>query len=132
MKVVLDTNIFVSGIFWIGDSNKIIKLWKEGKLVLFTSREIINEFIKVMKDFKIKLPDNLIKEWVDLVTNNSILVEPKARFDIIKEDLSDNKFLDCAHEGKVNYIISNDKHLLKLKDFKGIKIVKPKDFMNTI
>ena len=85
-----------------------------------------------MKDFKIKLPDNLIKEWVDLVTNNSILVEPKARFDIIKEDLSDNKFLDCAHEGKVNYIISNDKHLLKLKEFKGIKIVKPKDFMNTI
>ena len=49
LKVVLDTNIFVSGIFWIGDSNKIIKLWKEGKLVLFTSREIINELEGVYK-----------------------------------------------------------------------------------
>ena len=67
MKVVLDTNIFISGIFWKGASNKVILNWKEGKFTLVTSLEAVSEIIKVLKDFKIRLSDEMIKEWIDLI-----------------------------------------------------------------
>ena len=63
MKAVLDTNIFISDIFWEGSSNKVILNWKEGKFTLVTSLEAVSEIIKVLKDFKIGLSDDMIKEW---------------------------------------------------------------------
>ena len=128
MKIVLDTNVFISGIFWKGASNKVIFNWKEGKFTLVTSLEAISEIIKVLKDFKIKLPDDMIREWVDLIVRNSIIVEPKEKINIVKDDPKDNIFIETAVAGNVEYIISQDKHLLKLKEFRGIKIITPEEF----
>ena len=55
MKIILDTNVFISGIFWKGSSNKVISNWREGKFNLVTSLEAASEIIKVLKDFKIML-----------------------------------------------------------------------------
>ncbi len=60
------------------------------------------------------------------------MVSPKEKFDVIKKDKDDNKIIDAAVEGKVDYIVSSDKHLLDLKQFKGIKIVTPKEFLDFI
>ena len=128
MKSVLDTNIFISGIFWRGASNKVIINWKEGKFMLVTSLETISEIIKVLKDFKIRLSDDMIKEWVDLIVRNSIIVEPKEKIEIVKDDPKDNIFIETAVAGNVDYIISQDNHLLKLKEFRGIKIITPEEF----
>ena len=128
MKVVLDTNIFISGIFWKGSSNKVITNWKEGKSTLVTSLEVISEIIKVLKDFKIRLSDEIIKEWVDLIVRNSIIVEPKDKIKIVKNDPKDNIFIETAVAGNVDYIVSQDNHLLKLKEFRGIKIITPEEF----
>ena len=128
MKVVLDTNIFISGIFWKGSSNKVITNWREEKFTLVTSLEAISEIIKVLKDFKIKLSDEMIKEWVDLIVRNSIIVEPKEKINIVKDDPKDNIFIETAVVGNADYIISQDNHLLKLKDFGGIKIITPEEF----
>ena len=131
MKAVLDTNVFISSIFWKGNSNKVIANWKEGKFTLVTSLEAVSEIIKVLKDFKIKLSDEMIKEWVDLVIRNSIIVEPKEKIEAVKDDQKDNIFIETAVAGNVDYIVSQDKHLLKLKEFRGIKIITPEEF-NTI
>ena len=128
MKVVLETNIFISGIFWKGASNEVILNWKEGKFTLVTSSETISEIIKVLKDFKIKLSDYMIKEWVDLIVRNSIIVEPKDKIYIVKDDTKDNIFIETAVAGNADYIISQDNHLLKLKEFRGIKIITPEEF----
>lgn len=128
MKVLLDTNIFISGIFWRGSSNKVITNWKEGKFTLVTSLEAISEIIKVLKDFKIKLSDDMIKEWVDLIVRNSIIVEPKEKIEAVKDDQKDNIFIETAVAGNVDYIVSQDNHLLKLKEFRGIKIITPEEF----
>ena len=128
MKVVLDTNIFISGIFWKGSSNKVITNWKEGKFTLVTSLEAVSEIIKVLKDFKIKLSDEMIKEWVDLIVRNSMIVEPKEKIEAVKDDPKDNIFIETAVAGNVDYIISQDNHLLKLKEFRGIKIITPEEF----
>ena len=128
MKVVLDTNIFISGIFWKGASNKVILNWKEGKFTLVTSLEAVSEIIKVLKDFKIKLSDEMIKEWIDLIVRNSLIVELKEKIAAVKDDPKDNVFIETAVAGNVDYIISQDNHLLKLKEFRGIKIITPEEF----
>lgn len=128
MKVVLDTNIFISGIFWKGSCNKVITNWKEGKFTLVTSLEAVSEIIKVLKDFKIELSDDMIKEWVDLIVRNSIIAEPKEKIEVVKDDPKDNIFIETAVAGNVDYIVSQDNHLLKLKEFRGIKIITPDDF----
>jgi len=132
MKVVLDTNIFISGIFWEGDSNKVILAWKDKKFTLVNSQEIIFELIKVLKDFKIRLPEEIINEWIKLISNNSEIVMIENDLNIIVEDLSDNKFIETALVGKADYIITQDNHLLKLKEFEGIRILTPKEFLNII
>jgi len=128
MKVVLDTNVFVSGIFWKGDSNMTLAAWKEMKFTLVISAELISEITKVLNDFKIKLPKNMIEEAVGLIIRNSILVEPKEKINVVKDDTKDNMFIEAAVSGDVSYIVSQDKHLLRLKEFRGIKIICPVEF----
>ena len=132
MKVVLDTNVFVSGIFWTGSSNKIIISWKQGKFILITSLDTISEIKKVLRDFKIKLPEDMIKEWVDLIIKNSIIVHLKEKMDIVKDDPKDNMFVEAAIAGNADYIVSQDRHLLKLKEVRGIKIITPEEFIREL
>ncbi|MEK6878178.1 MAG: putative toxin-antitoxin system toxin component, PIN family [Nanoarchaeota archaeon] len=72
MKVILDTNVFISGIFWTGNSNKIIQMWKDKTFTLITSAEILSELIEVLKDFKIQMPEEMIKSWIDLIVRNTL------------------------------------------------------------
>jgi len=95
---------------------------------LVTSLEAVSEIIKILKDFKIKLSDEMIKEWVDLIVRNSMIVEPKEKIDAVKDDPKDNIFIETAVAGNVDYIVSQDNHLLKLKEFRGIKIITPEEF----
>ena len=129
MKLVLDTNVFISGIFWTGSSNKILELWKEEKFTLITSMDIISEIIGVLNDFKIQLPPQMITEWAELILKNSTVVEPKEKISAVSEDPSDNKFLETAVTGSADFIISQDNHLLKLKEFNSIKLLTPDDFL---
>jgi uncharacterized protein len=133
MKITTDTNVLLSATFWNGDSYRIIERVEEGKIDLILSREIIEEFGGLLeydeiKD-KIKDKDLEMKRSVDELIEMSTIVEPRERFNVVEEDPEDNVFIDCAVEGEVDYLVSKDNHLLKLKDFKGIKIVTPKEMM---
>lgn len=94
--------------------------------------ETISELIRVLKDFKIRLPDEILSEWIDLIVKNSELVIIKNELDAVKEDPSDNKFLETALNGKADYIITQDNHLLKIKEYKNIKIMAPKEFLKIL
>ena len=132
MRVVLDNNIFVSGIFWRGDSERILYKWKEGEFNLISATEIILELIKVLRDFKIKLEDELLKYWIDLIVINSEFVSIKNELKIINEDETDNKFIEVAAIGDADYIVTQDKHLLNLKEYKDIKIITPDKFLRVL
>ena len=128
MKVVLDTNVFISGIFWTGESHNAILAWKEGKFDLVTSPQTVSELVKILSDFKIRLPHDMIKEWSDLIVRNSIVVEPKEKISAVKDDPTDDIFIEAAVAGSADFIVSQDKEVLKLKEFRGIKIVTPEEF----
>ena len=103
MKVILDTNVFISGIFWEGNfCAQIIDLWRERKVTLVSSIEIVEELVKTLKSFKIQMDENLIKSWRDLIIKNSIMVEPVEKIFVIKEDSGDNKFLETAVAGEAS------------------------------
>jgi len=132
MRVVLDNNIFVSGIFWSGDSERILYKWKEGEFTLISATEIILELIKVLNNFKVKLENEILKYWIDLIVTNSELVLIKNELKIIKEDETDNKFIEVAVTGDADYIVTQDNHLLNLKEYKGIKIINPTEFLEVL
>jgi len=130
IKVVIDTNVFVSAILFDGELDKLINLWKRKKFTFLLSKEILEEYIKVLSYKKFELSDKIIKRIIyeELLpyTKN---IKVKKRINIIKKDPSDNIFLECALEGRANYIISGDKHLLQLKQYKSIKIISFHEFI---
>ena len=132
MKIVLDTNIFISGIFWSGDSEKILYDWGNEKYELVMSTEIIREIIETLMDFKIQLPINMLLLWISILSMKSKIVEPIQKIDIVKDDADDNKFIEAAVEGKADYVVTQDNHLLKIKEFEGIKILTPKEFLEIV
>ena len=68
MRVVLDTNVFISGIFWEGNfCSQLINKWKNKEIELIISLEIIRELIETLKSFKIRMPENMIEEWKNII-----------------------------------------------------------------
>ena len=132
MRVVLDTNVFVSGIHRTGDSGRIISMFRDKKFELISSMPIIEEIIKTLKNFRVPLSKEDISTWENIILENSLIVEPEERVEIVKEDKDDNKFIEAAISGKADYIISQDNHLLKIKEFRGIKILTPKEFLDIV
>ena len=133
MNVVLDTNVFISGIFWEGNyCSQIINLWKNKAFTLVSSVDILDELVETLDSFKIKLPESMILSWKSAILENSVLVHPKKKLDVIKDDSDDNKFLEAAIAGNATLIISQDKHLLNLKEFQEIKIVTPKQALSLL
>lgn len=132
MRAVIDTNVFVSGIFWIGNSNKIINAWRQRKFDLIISLINIEELIKVLRDFKIEMNEELIKEWVKLIIGNSILVDVIGKVKVVKDDPTDDKFIETALNGKASYIVTQDRHLLDIREFEGVRIVTPEEFLRIL
>lgn len=132
LRIVVDTNVMVSATYWRGDSNRVIRLADEGKITVVISKEIIEEYNQAIKSDeiaeKIEKKNLVAEQTMTKVINESLIVEPKDKILVVKDDLDDNKFIECAVEGKADFIISRDKHLLKLKSYKNIKIIKPEDF----
>ncbi len=130
-KIVLDTNVLISATFWKGPSYEITILTIKQKIQSFTSIEILEEYGKILKrDFK-QTEDEIHKKIKTILLFNKI-INPTTKIIAIKEDPDDNKIIEAAIESKAKYIISGDKHLLKLKQFREIKIIKPREFLELI
>jgi len=123
-KVVLDTNVFVS-ILKKGRLRRILNLWLDEKFDLVTSDEIIKELLKRPK-FNFSLDE--IEELGDLLFEKALVYNPQIKLNVCT-DANDNKFVECAVEGKADGIVSGDPHLLELKEYRGIKILSPAEFI---
>jgi putative PIN family toxin of toxin-antitoxin system len=129
VRIVLDTNVLISGIFFTGPPFQILEAWRDGNLQILVSPAILEEYRRVMNElvsqFEAVNPD----PFLDLLTLRSEIVLAPLMPRVIKEDPSDDKFLECAVAGKAACIVSGDKHLLKLSEFRGIRILTPRHFI---
>ncbi len=131
MRVVIDTNVFISSFLTReGNPRKIIDLWKKGEIKLCLSKPIIDEYIEILIRLNIKKGTE-INELLQLFAKNYniIFTSQTKKLNIVINDPDDDKFFECAVKLNAKYIISGDKHLLNIKDYCGIKVVNPKNFL---
>lgn len=132
LKVTLDTNILVSSTISEGNEYELLKLAKLGKIRIVLSLDILKEFKDVISRSKFGFSEKQIADVTKHIISLSEIVIPKKKLDVIKEDPADNRILECAFAGKVKYIVSGDGHLLDLKKYKRIPIVKTSEFLKII
>lgn len=130
MRVVLDTNTLVSALLFTGISSDLVSLWQDGIITLLLSRDILDEYLRVLSYPKFKLSEEEIKKLLqEEILPYAEVVKPKRRLRVVQRDPSDNKFLECAIAGKTRVIISGDKDLLSLGRYRRIRIQTPAQFL---
>ena len=128
MKIVIDSNIFVSSFFWGGNPKEVFDRVLNGLDELFITDEIIEEIISVMSSSKFTVNINDIDDYVKIIEKYSKKIVSEIPV-FISRDQDDNKILECAFDGNVDYIITGDKDLLVLIEYESIKIIKPKEYL---
>jgi putative PIN family toxin of toxin-antitoxin system len=131
IKVVLDTNVFVSSFFG-GNPRKVLNLWKTGEVTLCLSRPIINKYVAVLQRLELQNESEL-NELLGLFARgfHTVFAAKTPELQVVEDDPDDNKFIECAVALKADFIISGDKALIAIQDYMGIKIVNPKEFIAT-
>ena len=134
LRVVLDTNVFVSSLLSTqGLPAQVLHAWREGRYMLVTSPPIIAEIVEVLdsprisKKYLIGRED--IEHLVDLLKTDTILVPGRAAVKgSVPQDPRYEMFLACANDAKADCIVSGDRHLLGLRTYRGIPILRVKEF----
>jgi len=131
IRVVVDTNVFVSSFFG-GNPRKIVDLWKSGQVTLCLSRPIIDEYVEVLRRLGLQ-NERELDELLSLFARGfHVLFSAKTpKLHIVEEDPDDDKFIECAVALKADFVISGDKSLTAIQDYMGIKIVTPKEFLDS-
>lgn len=132
MKVVCDTNIYISAAEFGGAAQQLLEELLRKETLLVTSPDIIKEISRVLRE-KFEWSDLEIEDTISSLLMVCILVRPRLTIQKIKKDPPDNKILECAVEGKADFIVTGDKkHLLPLKKFQGIPIMSPQEFLKKV
>lgn len=132
MKIVLDTNVFISGIFFGGHPSQILKFWKESRIKIILTESILEKYKRVGRELSAKYPSINIEPIIELFTIYAEFVETKDISVNACEDPDDNKFIECAIASHSKLIVSGDKHLLKMSGYKNIEVLKPRDFIDNL
>lgn len=128
-RVVIDTNVFVSGLNFAGKPGEVLELFIRGDIEVIISPFILSEIERVLRE-RFHWIEGNIDRVLNRIKRQTILVHPKLKVTVIKRKDDDNRILECAIEGRVQYLISGDrKHLLPLKEYQRIKILSPAEFL---
>jgi putative PIN family toxin of toxin-antitoxin system len=129
-KVVIDVNVFISAFGWGGKPLRVIELLEKGEIRNCISEEILIELCGALAYPKINFPQKLQSDILEFVLAHSDIYEIKEHFNITP-DPKDNKFTECAFSAKAKFILTGDKSLLWIKQFRGIKIITPEGFLKS-
>jgi len=132
MRIVLDTNVLVSGIFFGGNPRKVLEKWQEKSITLLTSVEILEEYEEVLERLQSRSKrktKSIVSRTMSLLSRESTVIEPSSDVHLSR-DPDDDKFINCALSGSAIYIVSGDNDLLELKAVQGIEIITAKQFLD--
>ncbi|MFA4819893.1 MAG: putative toxin-antitoxin system toxin component, PIN family [Candidatus Aenigmatarchaeota archaeon] len=137
IKLVLDTNVFVSGFLWEGNEAELIRKIERKDAMNFISPEILSEIKDVIGRDKFKnllAKHNLIADEIieKIVSLSHIVIGRKLEENVVKADPKDDKFIECAMNSSADYIVTGDKHLLELKEYENVKIITAKEFVDIV
>lgn len=127
-RAMLDTNIWVSSIYWRGKPYQIRKFAERGIFTSVLSLAILTEVIYVLRAY-VRLSDEEAYEWYCWIGESSEFVFPIYPLNAVLDDPDDNKFVECAVEGHAAYIVSRDNDLLRLGQYAQVQIVDDAEFL---
>lgn len=130
MKVVLDTNVFVSGVFFSGPPFQILQAWRDEKIQLVISPEILEEYRRVGEILAEKHPAIDLEPMLEYIIQNAVILSSPQLLERVCDDPDDDKFLACALASGSNLVVSGDRHLLKVSGYQNIEVLKPRDFLD--
>jgi putative PIN family toxin of toxin-antitoxin system len=130
MKIVLDTNVLISGIYFSVPPSRILSAWRSRKLQLCVSLEILEEYLNVAERLASRYAGVEYEAILGLIVQNAHLVEAAALPEPVSEDPDDDKFLACALANNTRIIVSGDSDLLKVSGYADIRVLTPKEFIS--
>ncbi|MFH0797171.1 MAG: putative toxin-antitoxin system toxin component, PIN family [Candidatus Omnitrophota bacterium] len=129
IKVVLDTNVLISSLHFEGNENRISVLFYRGIIEVCLSPFILRE-LEIVLEKKFCWEKKQVRILLDKINDIAIIVHPKHKISEIKTKEADNRILECAVEANADYIVTGDaRHLQSLKEFQGIRILSPAQFL---
>lgn len=129
MRIVLDTNVFVSGVFFGGPPGKVLEVWRDGKVDVVVSTEIIEEYVRVGEELARQFPGVDLAPALDLVAASAILVVAQPLPEPVCRDRDDDKFLACALAAGAEAVVSGDHDLLDVSPYEGVVVLRPGEFV---
>ena len=128
MRVVFDSNVYISAFVIPGSQGeRAFLLAQANRFELHTSVAILTETAGVLRR-KFDQDEDDVKQALRQISRAAVVSKPVSRLRVV-EDEADNRILECAVEGRVDLIVTGDRHLLKLRRFEGIPIVRLADFV---
>ena len=132
MRVVIDTNVIISGVFFSGVPYLILEAWRDGRLSIVTSPEILEEYRRVGETLHKEHPGIDVESFLSLLAVQSEIVVASALTEQVCEDKDDDKFIACALSGRCEIIISGDKLLRKVSGYRSVKVMTPREFLEEV
>ncbi len=131
MRVVIDTNVLISAIFWIGKPKQLLNLVRHNRVTLVTSDCLLEELKEILtrSDKPFCLSADEAQKVLEAIQSYAEIVEIRSQISICDDEM-DNQVIACAIDGRAQYVISGDGHLLNLGSVKGIKIMSVSDFLS--
>ncbi len=132
MKIVCDTNVLVSGMLFRGHPRRIVTLAAQARLTNITSPALLREVEAVLARPKFGLRPGQVDQILALFRDTFELVHPAGRLDVIAADPADNRVLEAALAASADIIVFGDRHLLALKEWRGIRMLSPAAFVSLV
>lgn len=132
-KAVFDTNVYLSAILYGGKPEVLLRLCRgrNKKIELFTFPSVLKEIADVLSSSKFNWPEPRIVRVIRHIARIAEVVEPKSTISVVSDE-SDNRVLECTQASKADFIVSGDSHLLDLKQYQNIPILKPAQFLDLL
>ena len=127
-KIVIDTNNLISALGWEGNSRDLLRKVIDKEYQFIISIKQLEELKNVLDYPKFRFSEDQKRKFLEIIFKIAAVIKTKLKLDVCIDE-KDNMFLECAVEGKADYLISGDGHLLRLKKFRNVKIVSVKEFL---
>lgn len=129
MRIVLDTNVLLSGIFFGGVPGRILDAWRYGEITLLISPQILEEYRRVVNTLTERYGELEVLPILSLLAVEADVIDAPELSEPVSRDPADDKFLACASAGGAAVVVSGDDDLLSLREWHGIEILSPRSFV---
>jgi uncharacterized protein len=128
VKAVVDTNVFISGVFFGGVPGRILEAWRDGAIEFVLSAAILEEYQRVGQELASQYPGVDVEPFLALLMVGATIVEAPPLPERVSSDPDDDKFLACALAANVPVVVSGDRDLLDHTGWRGIRVLRPRQF----